>query len=79
VFRILQRDPFEATCLGRGHAAHFGAQGESIDSTNERIEVVLIIDGIPSTVQGSAARLEALQLGVYCGELLAEEECLLLL
>jgi len=79
MFRILRRDPLQASCLGRGHAAHFRAHRESIDSTNERIEIVLIIEAIPSTVQGNVARLEALQLGIYCGELLAEEECLLLL
>ncbi len=79
VFRVLRRNSFEAASLGRGHAAHFGACGESVDSAGERLELVLVLNHMPSTVQIGVAELEPLQLGINYGELLAQEERLLLL
>jgi hypothetical protein len=71
MFRVLRRNPPKAACLGRGNAAHFSAHRERIDSTNECIEVILILSDTPSTVQIGVAWLEALQFGVDGSELLA--------
>jgi hypothetical protein len=48
MFRALGRNPPEAACLGRGNATHFSAYGESVDSTNDCIEVILIFSDAPS-------------------------------
>jgi hypothetical protein len=79
MFRVVERNPLEVACLGRDNTAHFGACGESVDSTNECIEVVLILSDTPSTVQVGICRLKALQLGVDDRELLAQKKGLLLL
>jgi hypothetical protein len=51
MFRVLGRDAFETAGLGRCHASHFGAHGESVDSTGECLELVLVFDCVPGTVQ----------------------------
>jgi hypothetical protein len=79
MFRVLGRNAFEAAGFGRGYASHFGAHGESVDSTSKCLELVLILDCVRSTVQIGVAQLEALQLGIYYGELLPQKERLLLL
>jgi len=78
VFCVLKRNPPQATCLGGGNAAHFGAYRESVHSTNKCIEIVFILSDIPTTVQVSIGRLEALQLGIDSSKLLSEEKRLLL-
>lgn len=65
MFRVLGRNPLEAAGLGRGNAAHFSACGESVYSTNECIEIILILSNIP--VQVCIAWLETLQFGVDGG------------
>ncbi len=79
MFCVLGRNSPEAACLGRSNAAHFGACRKRIDSTNDHIKIVLILSDIPTTVQVGVSRLEALQLCVDGGELLAQEKRLLLL
>jgi hypothetical protein len=79
MFRVLGWNPLEAARLGRGNAAHFRACGKSVYSTNECIEVVLILSDTPGTVQVAIAWLEALQLGVNDGKLPAQKMRLFLL
>ena len=79
MFRILGRNPPQATGLGRSNAANFGTCGKRVDSTNEYIKIVLVLGNIPTTVQVGTGRLEALQLGVDGSELLSQEKRLLLL
>jgi len=51
MFRVLGRNAFEAAGLGRGYASHFGAHGESVDSMGECLELVLVFDCVPGSVQ----------------------------
>jgi len=72
VFCVLGRDMPWTTCIGGGNVAHLGACRESVNSTNKWIEIVFILSDIPTTVQVSIGRLEALQLGVDGSKLLSE-------
>jgi hypothetical protein len=79
MLRILGRNPPQAACLGRSNAANFGTCGKRVDSTNEYIKIVLILNNIPTPVQVGISRLKALQLGVDGRELLSQKKRLLLL
>jgi hypothetical protein len=79
MFRVLGRNPPQATGLGRSNAANFGTRRKRIDSTNEYIKIVLVLSYIPTTVQVGIGWLEALQLGVDGSELLPQKKRLLLL
>jgi len=79
MFRILGRNPPQAACLGRGNAANFSTCGKRVDSTNEHIKIVLVLNNISTTVQVGIGWLEALQLGIDGSELLSQKKGLLLL
>ena len=78
VLCILRRDALEAAGLGGSGAAHFTARGERIDATNEQLELILIFCTISRAMEIGISRLETLQLGIDGGELLTQEESLLL-
>jgi hypothetical protein len=56
---------------GRSYAANFGTWGKRVDSTREYIQIALIINDTPTTVEVGIGGLEALQLGVDGSELAA--------
>jgi hypothetical protein len=79
VFRILGRNPPQASCLSRSNPANFGTCRKRVYSTNENIEIVLVLSNIPTTVHVGIGWLKALQLGVDGSELLSQKKGLLLL
>jgi hypothetical protein len=79
MFCILGRNPPQSACFSRSNATNFGTCGKCVDSTNEHIEIVLILRNTPTTVQVGIGRFEALQLGVDDRELLSQKKGLLLL
>lgn len=74
MFRILVRNPPQATCLGRSNAANFGTHGKRVDSTNKYIKIVPILSNIPTSMQVGIGRLEARQLGVDGTKLLSQKK-----
>ena len=64
MFHILGKNPPQAARLGLSNATNFGTCGKRIDSTNEYIEVALILGNIRTAVRIGIGGLEALQLGV---------------
>ena len=74
MFHILGKNPPQTARLGRSNATNFGTCGKCIDSTNEYIEVALILGNIPTTVRIGIGGLEALQLGVDGSDLLSQKK-----
>ena len=56
------------------NATNFGTCGKRIDSTNEYIEVALILGNIPTTVQIGIGGLEALRLGADGSKVVVTEK-----
>ena len=59
MFHILGKNPPQTARLGRSNATNFGTCEKRIDSTNEYIEVALILGNIPTTVRIGIGGLEA--------------------
>jgi hypothetical protein len=78
VLCVLRRDALKPAGLGGSCAAHFTARRERIDATNEQLELILILRAVSCAMEVSISWIETLQLGVDGGELLTQEECLLL-